>query len=746
VRHGVRRCEPYTRSIRRHGIAAVHLTVERLFDGPSLGGQVPVQVAFAPDGRSVSYLANADDDRSRLDLYRYDIATGETVRLVDARRLEPAQAPMTDEEKAQQERRRLFVGGISHYAWRGDGGSILLVAGGNVYVLEIDTNEIRRLNPFGTRQTDVRFSSTGRYVGYVRTGDLYLYDLLVDRERRISDDASDTVTNGLAEFIAQEEMHRYDGYWFSDDDRYIAFTRVDHAPVALTHRYEIDAEDFRIFPQRYPFAGAANASVQLAIIEIETGAQRWVPYQESEDDYLARVVFAPGRICTQVQSRDQRRLVLRAFDIEWLLPTELLRETSETWINLHDNLRFLPASSDFLWTSQRDDHVHLYLYRTGQDPIPLTTGTGRVNHIHHVAPDHVCFSGWFDRPVEQHGYRVDFTLPGKLQRLTHAPGWHELHFAPDGKHFVDRSSTLSRPPNLAICSIERDGATAFGGNVLDETHPYWPFHDAHCPAELGKLAPGDDEAAEPLWYRLTRPPDFDPTRRYPVIIHVYGGPGVQRVRDEWAPLTLQLLAQRGYVVFELDNRGSGNRSKSFEDPIYRRLGRVEVEDQLCGVAYLKQQSWVDSDRIGILGHSYGGYMSLMCLCLAPNVFRAGVAVAPVTDWTLYDTHYTERYLGTPADNLEGYADSAVMAHVQHMRGALLVMHGMADDNVLFTHSTKLFKALQDRHFRFEMMTYPGAKHSLQQTDVAIHRFLTILEFFERQLTAAGRDARTADRR
>lgn len=217
------------------------------------------------------------------------------------------------------------------------------------------------------------------------------------------------------------------------------------------------------------------------------------------------------------------------------------------------------------------------------------------------------------------------------------------------------------------------------------------------------------------------------------MVYVYGGPGVHRVKNEWAPLLLQLFAARGFGVLELDNRGSANRGRAFEAPIYRQLGRAEVSDQILGAEFAQSLDWVDADRIGVFGHSYGGYMTLMCLAQAPKLFKAGVAVAPVSEWGLYDTHYTERYLGTPSDNPDGYRESAVLPHLDRLQGKLLIMHGMADDNVLFTHSTKLFKALQSKNKSFEMMTYPGSKHALQEQDVSIHRFNLILDFFERSL-------------
>jgi dipeptidyl-peptidase 4 len=709
----------------------VKLTASALFDGANLNGQTPAKPGFAPSGRQITYLAVATDDRDRLDLYLYDADARSTACLVDARELDRQASPITDEEKAQQERRRTFTRGISDYAWRADGEALLLVCDGSVFLLQIAPRSLRRITPPGTRQTDARFSRTGRYIGYVRAGDLYVYDLVNDRERRLTDDASTVVTNGLAEFIAQEEMHRFDGYWFSADDRYLAYSRVDVSGVAETQRYEIEADQFNVFAQRYPFAGGTNADVALMLLDLDAGARRAVRYQDCADDYLARVTFSATQLVTQVQARDQRTLRVKSFPLDTLEPRVLLLEQSTTWINLHDNLSFLPDSDDFVWTSQRDGDMHLYLYRAAADPVQLTWGLGRVNSVLHTDADGVCFAGWFEHPVEQHGYRIAYARPGVLERLTEAPGWHELTVARDGRSYVSRTSSLDTPPTLLLQRAGDSTATNVGGNVLAEGHPYWPYHSTHCRQEIGHLGDGDDA----LWYRLTYPSGFDASVRYPVIVHVYGGPGIQRVRNEWAPLALQLFAQQGYVVFELDNRGSGNRSKRFEAPIHRRLGAVEVDDQLRGVEYLARQNWIDAARIGVYGHSYGGFMTLMCLCRAPDVFKAGVSIAPVADWSLYDTHYTERYLDTPANNADGYAESAATTLLEHLRGALLIIHGMADDNVLFTHSTKLFKTLQDLRKPFEMMTYPGAKHALQQPDVAVHRYQTALAFFARTLLA-----------
>lgn len=706
----------------------------RLFSEPALSGQVPQDIQFSPDGERVSYLATAPNDLNRLNLYACSLDGRRITLLLDATTLEEtAVEEMTDEERAQRERKRAFGGGVTGYAWLPDSRRLLINADGAALVLDSATRDPRRLTPQGTRQTDIRLSPTGDLFAFVRAGDLYLRRFDSDVEQRITNDAVDGLSNGLAEFIAQEEMQRLEGYWFSPDDRWLIYAKVDDRGVAETYRYEFSDTGLQAFAQRYPYAGASNARVTLWCVECDNGARCEVAWSDAPDDYLARVQVAANGIWVQAQSRDQTRLALKRFSFagEWL-ETPLV-EQHATWVNLHDNLKFVPDSEDFLWTSERDGHQHLYLYHAGRDQgdraVQLTEGAGRVNAIVHVEAACAMVLGWRDAATEQHLFRVWFD-GREVEKLSDEAGWHDVVISPNGRHWVDRLTSLSQPPGLSLRSFQDGTDAALAPNTLVEGHPYHGFLDAHVAPQLGTL---DAEDGQELHFRLTLPVEFDPNRRHPVLVNVYGGPGVQRVRNAWAPLTLQLFARAGIAIFELDNRGGSNRAKAFEDPLHGRLGEVEVTDQLRGVDYLRSLDWVDAGRIGVFGHSYGGYLTLLCLARGEGVFRCGVSEAPVTDWRLYDSHYTERYLGMPDANPEGYAASNVIDQLEGIEGALLVTHGMADDNVLFAHSTLLFKALQDRHKRFEMMTYPGAKHSLQERNVAIHRYQTILDFLRREL-------------
>jgi dipeptidyl-peptidase-4 len=705
----------------------MRLTIERLFADPALSGRLPTQVRFSPDSASVTFLAVADDDRERLDLHRYDIESGATTVLVDARSLGVSSGPLTEAEKAERERKRFFSEGISDYQWHPHGHELLIVSGGRAYLRSLDAAGCRLVTPPDTRQTDIRYSGSGAHLSYVRDGDLYIYDIAAGRERRLTFDGSETVANGIADFIAQEEMHRFDGHWWAHDDTWLLATRVDSSRIPITHRYEIAADAFTVHPQRYPFAGAANADVALQLIDIASGACRTVEFRRDEEDYLARVTAGNASFALLVQSRDQSRVQLTRYRVAALSPESIAEDRWRTWLNLSSDPRFIPGTDDLVWLSERDGRARVYRSE-GADVRALSPARGRAGRLVHVTHEHVYFAGWLDEPTEQHVYRI--ALSGdQCDQLTSEPGWHDATVAADGGFLAAQFSNRATPPRLDLVHAETRALRTIAGD-FSATHPYTPYLEEHSAPELGTLRAADGQT---LHYRMVRPKGFDSTRRYPVLLDVYGGPGVQRVRNDWAPLAWQLFAQAGFVVFQLDNRGSGNRDKVFEDPLWHRLGDVEAVDQLRGVEFLASQPWVDAQHIGIMGHSYGGYLTLKCLARSPGTFRAGVAGAPVTDWALYDTHYTERYLGTPQANPAGYRDSTVFEGIDRLVDPLLIIHGMADDNVLFTHSTLLFKALQDRGVTFEMMTYPGAKHALQQRPVAIHRLKTILDFFQRHL-------------
>ena len=698
------------------------LTVERLFSDPPPFAEPPRTLRMAPDGKCLTFLKPAQDDRERLDLWRADAQTGEARCWVRGTEL-PGGGPATAAELAAMERHRQFAAGITGQQWFPDSSALLLTAGGAAWRLDAASGQAQRLTPEDGRYTDIKLSPKGAFISYVGDGNLYIRPLRDGaagrgQERAIAASDDPHLSFGIADFLAGEELHRHDGHWWHKDERWLAFTKVDVAPVAPSRRIEAGSDGVTTVAEHYPFAGAANPRTALALYDVRRGATHWLEFHDDGQDYLARATFVAGALAVQTLNRAQNRLVVKTINLDDLTIHTLLEETSPTWINLHDNFTAIGAD-DYLWTSERSGASQLHRCRNGKRQ-QLTHGNGRINKILFADQTQVLVAGWRETPTEQHLYRIALAN-GESERLT-ARGWHEL--TADGEWVFDHCSSLEHPGEV------RFGRCGVGMRKLRLAleHPYRAFRAAHVTPALGVLEAEDGQA---LHYRLTKPSGLlGPT---PLIVHVYGGPGVQRVRNDWAPLLLQLFAQHGFGVLELDNRGSANRGRDFEAPIHRRLGHVEVRDQVRGAEFAAALPWVDSRRIGIFGHSYGGYMALMCAAQAPRLFRAAVSAAPVTDWRLYDSCYTERYLGMPEDNPEGYEMSAVFPHLDHLAGRLLLMHGMADDNVAFTHSMRLMQSLQAHGLPFELMTYPGAKHAMQQKSVATHRFNLILDFFRRHL-------------
>jgi dipeptidyl-peptidase-4 len=738
-------------AIHAPGVEARKLTVERIFAAPDLSGPRLREPKFSPDGHYVTYLQGKEDNKDQLDLWAFDTRSGKPRLLVDSRALVRGEERLSAEEEARRERQRTAsLRGIVEYAFSEDGKRLLIPLAGDLYVYELGakSDPVTRLTQTEGYETDARFSPGGRYVSFIRDQDLFVIDLRTRAEQALTKDGEGLIQNGVAEFVAQEEMDRDTGYWWSPDDTRIAYTRIDDAPVQEVERFEINAEGARMYRQRYPAAGTANAKVELKVLELATAKVTDVDL-DFADGYLARVDWFPDsrHFVVQKQTRDQKRLDLLKVDATGQ-PQLMFTETSRHWIELHNDLKFLKSRPAFIWGSRRSGYKHLYLYDLDGKLIrPLTAGEwmvvgdGSENGIVGVDEQrgNVYFIANAESPLERHLYvtSLDTRDPTTMRRISREPGWHDAKLLPGARGYLDTFSSTEQPPTASLRRLDGSVQHWLVRNAFDSTHPYHEFAADHVKEEFGTLNAQDGQV---LHYRLLKPTSMEPGKRYPVVVDTYGGPHFQYVRKDWmggarAPQGYfrQVLAQNGFVVLTLDNRGSGFRGDAFEKALANRFGKVEIEDQLRGVEFLKQQPFVDPARIGMMGWSYGGYMSLMALTTT-DAFKAVVAGAPVTDWRLYDTHYTERYLGMPATHAEGYKASGVLAHADSMNGKLLLVHGMADDNVLFTNTTMLMQQLQSQGRQFELMTYPGGKHGLvRMPQQGRHYYELVLEFLKRAL-------------
>ena len=707
---------------------AADLPLERVFESPSLNGPAPREAKLSPDGRFVTLLKNRPDDKDRYDLWAIDTATGAQRMLVDSQKIGTG-GPISEEEKMRRERLRIAgTKGITEYEWAPDSKSILVPIDGDIYLAALD-GSVRRLTNTATTEIDAKVSEAGKYLSFLRDQNLFVIDRSTGREQALTSDGSGTLSWGAAEFIAQEELGRHTGYWWSPDDRYIAVARVDESPVAVVKRAAIGASGTSLIEQRYPAAGTKNAIVDLYVMTPDGKSRVKADLGSNPDYYLARVDWAmDGRsLYVQRLSRDQKRLDMLRFDPATGRSSLLFSETSPTWVNLTDNFKPLKDGS-LIWSSERSGYSHLYRWKGGKWT-QLTRGDWAVEDVAGVdeAAKRVYFTGTEETPIEQQLYWVSYARPAAPVRVTER-GWYNNAVMDKGAtHALVSRSNPSQPPQTYLADANGKRLAWVEQNALDAAHPYAPYLGSHRVPTFGSLTGPDGSK---LFYRMLTP-KLDPGKRYPVFFYVYGGPHGQQVTDEWyksLPLH-EALVDRGWIVFTIDNRGTNRRGTKFENAIYRDMGDAEVKDQLAGIEWLKGQPFVDPSKIAVMGWSYGGYMTLKLLEKAPGVFAAGAAVAPVTRWELYDTAYTERYLGNPSVDSKPYQTSNALDDAVKIRDPLLLVHGMSDDNVVFQNSTELYARLQQAKRPFEMMVYPGATHAVAGEGPQTHVWTTIMRFF-----------------
>ncbi|MEJ2458316.1 MAG: DPP IV N-terminal domain-containing protein, partial [Novosphingobium sp.] len=664
------------------------LTFERVFASPALNGPQPRGVKISPDGRYITVLRNRAEDRDRYDLWAYDRSDGQWRMLVDSLKLGTGRE-LSEAEKMQRERQRLSgIKGIVSYDWTQDGKAILVPLDGDLYLAGLD-GSVRRLTDSPEDELNSALSPRGTYLSYVRDRRLWIGRLGDSAQTPVTpEESAETVHWGEAEFVAQEEMGRMDGYWWSPDDAHIAVERFDEAPVGVVTRAAIGADGTRTYQQRYPAAGTPNALVSLAVMKPDGSGRVDVDLGSDPDIYLARVDWSrDGRtLYVQRENREQTRLDMLTVDPDTGKSRVLFSERSADrgWINLTDNYRFLKDGS-LIWWSERDGYGHLYHFTDGQWQ-QLTSGKWVVTKLVGVdeKKGRIYFTGTKDDVLAPQLYAIGLK-GGEPERLTDM-GWYNGAVAStDATTFVVSRSSPTQPPQSYIADGEGKRLAWLEENELDASHPYAPYVASHRQTTFGTVKAED--GSDLHWMMIT--PEREPGKRYPVFFEHYGGPHVQTVSRAWQGALPQAIVDKGYIFFEIDNRGSADRGVAFESQIHHAMGTVEVADQRAGAAYLKSLPFVDPDKIAIYGWSYGGYMTLKMLEADQGLYAAGIAGAPVTKWELYDTHYTERYMGDPRKVPQAYATSDALDEAVKIADPLLLMHGMADDNVVFENSTAL---------------------------------------------------------
>jgi len=722
--------------------AAPVLDFQRVFASPGLNGPVPRGVKLSPDGRWLTLLRSRTDDRERYDLWGYDRTTRQWRMLVDSAKLSSGKE-LTEAEKMQRERLRIGdLKGVVSYDWAADGKALLVPVDGEVWLVPLEGEARRLAVPQGA--LNPALSPKGQWLSFVRDQNLAVQTVgklaAGETAPQVTPDGGSKdglVSWGTAEFVADEEMDRHTGTWWAPDDSRIAIARVDDSPLAVVTRAAIGADGTKTYEQRYPKAGTANSLVELWVQRPGGEDRVKVDLGPDPDIYLARVDWAPDAktLYVQRQNRAQSRLDLLSVDPATGKASVLLSEQAapKSWITLTDNYRFLKDGS-LVWWSERDGFGHLYRFKGGRWT-QLTKGKWVVSKLVGVdeAAGRLFLIGNRDDPLAHQLYALDLNRPGKLTALGEAGWMHDASMDKRGQALLVTRSSPMQPPQVYLADPAGKRLEWVEENRLDADHPYTPYLAAHRAPQFGTIKAAD--GTELHWKMIT--PPMVPGKRYPVFFSHYGGPTSQVVTRGWGGALQQAIVNRGYIWFELDNRGVEGRGVDFASPIWRAMGGVEVEDQAAGARFLKTLPQVDPERIATYGWSYGGYMTIKMLQADPGLYAAGIAGAPVTRWELYDTHYTERYMGDPRTDAAAYERASALPNSAAIKDPLLIVHGMADDNVVFENSSALIAKMQGEGVPFEMMLYPGYTHRVSGPKVGVHLWQTIFSFLERHLGQGG---------
>jgi dipeptidyl-peptidase 4 len=700
------------------------VTLDTLSQVARAGRGAPAPELWMPDGKS--FLVHQGKHLSL-----YDCATRRSKTLLALDEIDAAAvAPPADEGPTDWINRRAGVGSIQISS---SGKELLYTGRGDVFLIHLDTGKWDQITKTPAIERDARLAPDGKTVAFRRGSDLYAVDVASKSETRLTRDGSDTLRNGGLDWVYPEELELSAAFWWSPDSKSIAYLQFDTQSEPL-YPHE-DALRMRAVyePERYPQAGDNNAAIRLGVVSAAGGPTRWYDVGNTRDSYLiARAGWMPGSRALYVLrfNRVQNRDALLSIDVETGSRAIVFEESDPYWINLKGDIWFLENGKQFLWTSERTPggYRHIFLYSNdGKDIQPLTNGAWEVTGIAGVdeASGRVYYTSDEPSHFERHLYSIGLDGRNK-RRLSQEPGSHTISMGPGGLYYLDTWSSLSEPPR----SLLHAGDGAELGIYREQDRSALDEYDI-LPAEIEPFTTPDGVT---LYGRLIKPAGYERGKRYPVIVSVYGGPGVGLpVHNAWTGINIdQVLAHKGYAIWQCENRGGEGRGHDFETAIHHKLGVAELADQVAGVRHLIAMGLADPERIGIHGWSYGGFMTVNALLNATDVFKAGFAGAPVTSWINYDSIYTERYMGLPKDNPDGYRDTALPPKAKNLKGKLMLVQNFEDDNVLFQNSIQLTSALQLAGRQFEYMLYPQKSHGVSGQAVQ-HLNQLLVDFFERSL-------------
>ncbi|RMI25798.1 MAG: S9 family peptidase, partial [Calditrichaeota bacterium] len=704
------------------------LSLEDIFASDKFRGKTVADVQWLPDGSAFTF-AEKNDRTGVPDIYRHEVATGRETRILEgaALRYEGQPVNMSAYRTTGQQEYLLITGPVQQI-WRHSYKA-------PYYLYHIRTGRLTALAGHDPDLQNVALSPDGKWVAYVKENNLYVAEVATGKSRQLTFDGSENILNGVFDWVYEEEFGRADAFRWSPDGQRIAFWRTDQTRVKTFYLLDEMPHYSRPIPLKYPKVGEKNALVQIGVVEVSSGEITWMDIGDNDDIYIPRIHWtnSPTTLAIQRLNRKQNHLELLFADVSTGRTRVVLTDSSDTWVDVTDDFIFLKQRDRIVWTSERSGYRHIYLsdYR-GWGTRQLTGGDWEVTAIIGVdeAGGWVYFYGKKESPIEQHIYRVRLDGAG-LEKISGPSGWHTAIFAPDFRHYVGYYSDVRTPTQVRLHRAD-------GGEVRLLEENRIPALEAYRMVYPEFLTFRTSDGVELNAYMM-KPADFDPSRKYPVLVFGYGGPGSQMVINRWGSgsrfrhvqrtLWHQLMTEKGYIVFCVDNRGTGGRGKAFKDLAYGDLSRWAVHDQMEGAKYLASLPYVDASRIGFWGWSGGGYLCCMLMLRAGDYFKTGVAVAPVSDFRNYDTIWTERYMGLLPENEAGYEAANVLKYARGLKGHLLLIHGTGDDNVHPQNTLQLVNELIARNRQFDLMLYPNRNHRIHGGNTQLHLFTLITGYF-----------------
>jgi dipeptidyl-peptidase-4 len=712
--------------------AAQELTIQSIYAPNGLTGRAPDTIEWSPDGKKVSYFLHQEQG-DKADLYYIDVTSGKPAVLVASEKIAAMKPPVagSKDDREKDNRERYHVAG---YHWAPDSEHILFDANGQLWYYTLATSKYVALSAPGESATDPKFSTDGKSLSYIRKHNLVTKHIDGGGEKELTTNGDDNLLNGEVDWVYGEELEVRSNYFWSPDSRRIALLQMDQTKVPTYPITDFIPQHPTVYQEKYPKVGDPNPQVQLGVVSAGGGEVKWFHLTDDKDIYIPRFGWVhDGVVWATVLNRAQNQLDLYFVDTTSGKSRRVLSEKSDTWIETDNNLQFLKSGDKFTWPSWRDGHTHLYLYSFDKAN-PLTADAKLVNQI--TKGDFEVFD--IEGAIENSGTLFVTTNAGddrqrhlcsvKLDGTGFAcltkGGTHAASVAPNGQYFVDHYSSLMTPPQLSFCHVGGSCDVFWRSKSMDSLNLIAPqFVDFK--AEDGTVLRG----------LLYLPPD-NAGKKVPLLNNPYGGPHGQTVRDMWGGagfLFNQVLMRDGIAVLQVDNRGMGARGKKFAAALIHNFGEVELKDQLASIDQALQKfPQLDGSRMGWWGWSYGGYMTLVAMTHSDR-FKAGVAVAPVTDWKDYDSIYTERYAGLVPQYEEGYKKGSPITYAADLKGHLLEVHGTSDDNVHMQNSMQMINAFINAGKQFDLQLYPRKTHSISGPGTRVHLFTHIRSYFHREL-------------